>query len=125
MQIENNKEEVPFSYYEGLFQKLDPQDAVARTGVKWDGKEFYVNLLGRDYAIAHPVYAIWAVDGSAVDRAAGNGKCGTAGFCGISSDAECEAADIKRKSVPQFPFGKLRYALVITISRQSGKHGWR
>jgi len=66
MQIENNKEEVPFSYYEGLFQKLDPQDAVARTGVKWDGKEFYVNLLGRDYAIAHPVYAIWAVDGSAV-----------------------------------------------------------
>jgi len=66
MQIENHKEEVPFSYYEGLFQKLDPQDAVARTGVKWDGKEFYVNLLGRDYAIAHPVYAIWAVDGSAV-----------------------------------------------------------
>ena len=66
MVVENNKEEVPFSYYEGLFQKLDPQDAVARTGVKWDGKEFYVNLLGRDYAIAHPVYAIWAVDGSAV-----------------------------------------------------------
>ena len=44
MQIENNKEEVPFSYYEGLFQNLDPAEAVARTGVQWDGEEFYVNL---------------------------------------------------------------------------------
>ena len=63
MQIENHKEEVPFSYYEGLFRQLDPQEAMARTGVKWDGKEFYVNLLGRDYAIAHPVYALRALDG--------------------------------------------------------------
>lgn len=63
MQIENNKEEVPFSYYEGLFRALDPQEASARTGVKWDGKEFYVNLLGREYAISHPVYAIRGMDG--------------------------------------------------------------
>ncbi len=66
MQIENNKEEVPFSYYEGLFQKLDPAEAVVRTGVEWDGKEFYVNLLGRDYAIAHPVYGLQALDGGAL-----------------------------------------------------------
>ncbi len=58
MEIENNKEEVPFAYYQGLFEKLDPVEAAARTGVKWDGKEFYVNLLGREYAIAHPVYGI-------------------------------------------------------------------
>ena len=63
MQIENHKEEVPFSYYEGLFRQLDPQEAMARTGVKWDGKEFYVNLLGRDYAISHPVYALRTLDG--------------------------------------------------------------
>ena len=63
MQIENHKEEVPFSYYEGLFCQLNPQEAVARTGAQWDGKEFYVNLLGRDYAIAHPVYALRALDG--------------------------------------------------------------
>ena len=63
MQIENNKEEVPFSYYEGLFQKLEPEDVTKRlSGVKWDGKEFYVNLLGRDYAISHPAYAIRALD---------------------------------------------------------------
>ena len=58
MQIENHKEEVPFAYYEGLFEKLDPEEAAARTGVKWDGKEFYVNLLGTQYAIAHPQYGI-------------------------------------------------------------------
>ena len=66
MQIENHKEEVPFSHYEGMFQKLDPAEAVARTGAQWDGKEFYVNLLGREYAISHPVYAIRAIDGGAL-----------------------------------------------------------
>ena len=59
MQIENHKEEVPFSYYEEKFSQLDPAEAVSRlTNVKWDGKEFYVNLLGQEYALAHPVYSI-------------------------------------------------------------------
>ena len=67
MQIENNKEEVPFSYYEGLFAKLDPKDAVSRLAdITWDGKEFYVNLLGINYAISHPEYAIRAVDGGKI-----------------------------------------------------------
>ena len=64
MQIENHKEEVPLSYSEGLFSKLDPQDATARLqDIRWDGNEFYVNLLGKEYAISHPVYAIRSVDG--------------------------------------------------------------
>ena len=63
MQIENHKEEVPFSHYEELFRSLDPQEAVERTGVQWDGKVFYLNLIGREYAISHPVYEIRAVDG--------------------------------------------------------------
>ena len=63
MQIENHKEEVPFAHYEERFRNLDPAEAAARTGVKWDGKEFYLNLLGREYAIAHPDYALRALDG--------------------------------------------------------------
>ncbi len=63
MQIENHKEEVPFSYYENLFRTLDPMETVGRTGVKWDGKEFYVNLIGREYAISHPQYALRPLDG--------------------------------------------------------------
>ena len=66
MQIENHKEEVPFSHYEGLFAALEPQQAVERTDVKWDGKEFYVNLLGREFAVAHPIYSIRALDGGAI-----------------------------------------------------------
>ena len=63
MQIENHKEEVPFAHYEERFRELDPQDAIARLPqVKWDGKEFYVNLLGREYAVAHPQYALRALD---------------------------------------------------------------
>ena len=63
MQIENHKEEVPFAHYEELFRKLSP-DAVANRlkEVKWDGKEFYVNLLGREFAVSHPDYAIRALD---------------------------------------------------------------
>lgn len=63
MQIENHKEEVPFAHYEERFRALDATEAVARTGARWDEKEFYVNLLGREYAISHPDYAIRATDG--------------------------------------------------------------
>lgn len=64
MQIENHKEEVPFAHYEEKFRRLEVQDVQQRLrGIKWDGKEFYVNLLGREFAISHPDYAIRAVDG--------------------------------------------------------------
>ena len=63
MQIENHKEEVPFAHYEEKFRALDPQDVAARLkNVKWDGKEFTVILLGREFAISHPEYAIRALD---------------------------------------------------------------
>ena len=67
MQIENHKEEVPFAHYEEKFRSLEPGTVCQRLdGVKWDGKEFYVNLLGREYAISHPDYAIRALDGGKV-----------------------------------------------------------
>ena len=66
MQIENHKEEVPFAHYEDLFRKLNAAEAAERTGAKWDGKEFFVTLLGREFAISHPEYAIRAVDGGTV-----------------------------------------------------------
>ena len=67
MQIENHKEEVPFAHYEELFRELNPEAALQRLkDVKWDGKEFYVSLLGREFAISHPVYAIRALDSGAI-----------------------------------------------------------
>ena len=67
MQVENNKEEVPFAHYEELFRCLNPADAAARlSDARWDGKEFTVKLLGREFAIAHPDYAIRALDGGPV-----------------------------------------------------------
>ena len=67
MQVENHKEEVPFGYYEEKFRDLVPEEAVSRVSqAKWDGKEFYVNLLGREFAISHPVYAIRAMDNGPV-----------------------------------------------------------
>ena len=67
MQIENHKEEVPFAYYEEKFRGLSPADVTARLGaVKWDGETFTVKLLGREFVISHPEYAITAADGGAV-----------------------------------------------------------
>ena len=67
MQIENHKEEVPFAFYEEKFRALSPADVTARLGaVKWDGKTFTVKLLGREFVISHPEYAIIAADGGAV-----------------------------------------------------------
>ena len=63
MQIENHKEEVPFAHYEEKFRTLDPASVPERLkAVKWDGSEFTVNLLGRDFVISHPDYAIRALD---------------------------------------------------------------
>ena len=68
MEIENHKEEVPFGHYEELFRKADPMEITGRLpGVKWDGKEFFLDLLGKRYAISHPKYGIREVaagDGS-------------------------------------------------------------
>ena len=67
MQIENHKEEVPFAHYEERYRALEPADVTARLAeVKWDGEEFYVTLIGREFALAHPEYAIRATDGGAV-----------------------------------------------------------
>ena len=64
MQIENHKEEVPFAHYEEKFRALDPADVTARLAdVSWDGSTFHVTLMGREFAISHPTYAIAAVDG--------------------------------------------------------------
>ena len=64
MLIENHKEEVPFAHYEEKFRALDPASVLERLpNVSWDGKEFTVKLLGREFAISHPDYAIRALDG--------------------------------------------------------------
>ncbi len=67
MQVENHKEEVPFEHYAQLFGKCDPEEVAKRLpDVKWDGKEFFVSLLGAEYAISHPVYGIRETAGSKV-----------------------------------------------------------
>ena len=60
MEIQNNKEEVPFSHYLALFEKLDPEEAAARCGVPFADGCFTVRLLDTEYRIAWPAYAITA-----------------------------------------------------------------
>ena len=65
MQVQNNKEEVPFAHYEEKFASLDPQEAAKRCGVPFENGRFTVTLLGTAYQIAWPEYAISSPDEAA------------------------------------------------------------
>ncbi|MBR7179106.1 MAG: DUF3786 domain-containing protein [Oscillospiraceae bacterium] len=59
MQIENHKEEVPFSHYEAQFKTVDPAEVTARLPfVGWDGAAFRLTLLGTEYTVTWPEYSI-------------------------------------------------------------------
>ena len=60
MQVQNNKEEVPFAHYEEKFRALDPIESAKRCGVPFADGRFSVRLLGVTYQIAWPDYAITA-----------------------------------------------------------------
>ena len=65
MQVQNNKEEIPFAHYEEKFALLDPAEAAARCGVPFEDGAFTVTLLGSTYRIAWPEYAISSGDAHA------------------------------------------------------------
>lgn len=60
MQVQNNKEEVPFEHYAEKFRAIDPQAAAWRTGAAFDEAAgvFTLTLLGDVYRISWPEYAI-------------------------------------------------------------------
>ena len=54
MEIQNNKEEIPFSYYADLFAQADPAEITARLGIPFENNTFKITLLGTDYLVHHP-----------------------------------------------------------------------
>ena len=54
MQVQNNKEEVPFAHYEEKFRALDPIESAKRCGVPFADGKFSVRLLGVTYQITWP-----------------------------------------------------------------------
>lgn len=60
MQLQNNKEEVPFAHYEEKFRALSPEEASARCGVPFENGRFALTLLDTRYQLAWPQYAITA-----------------------------------------------------------------
>ena len=51
MEIQNNKEEIPFSYYADLLSKADPAEITARLGIPCENNAFKVTLLGTQYRV--------------------------------------------------------------------------
>ena len=62
MEIQNNKEEIPFSHYADLFSKADPAEIAARLEIPFENNTFKITLLGTDYLVHHPKSEIVGVD---------------------------------------------------------------
>ena len=58
MEIKNNKEEVPFQHYLQQFQQMDPEDAVRRLEIPFNGSAFILRFLNQTYTITWPEYTI-------------------------------------------------------------------
>ena len=62
MEIQNNKEEIPFSYYADLFAQAAPAEISSRLGIPFENSTFKITLLGTDYLVRHPESEIVGVD---------------------------------------------------------------
>ncbi len=51
MEIQNNKEEVPFSYYAELYGKADKAEIANRLGITEENGVFSVTLMGKTYGV--------------------------------------------------------------------------
>ncbi len=51
MEIQNNKEEVPFSYYAELYGKADKAEIASRLGIPAENGVFSVTLMGKTYTV--------------------------------------------------------------------------
>ena len=54
MEIQNNKEEIPFSYYADLFSQADPAEISARLDIPCENNTFRITLLGKECAVSYP-----------------------------------------------------------------------
>ena len=51
MQVTNNKEEVPFSYYAELYSKAEKGEIASRLGISAENGAFSVTLMGKTYTV--------------------------------------------------------------------------
>ena len=58
MEVQNNIKEVPFAHYLELFKKLDPKNAVERTGASFEGGIFTLSFFGDVYKITWPEFSV-------------------------------------------------------------------
>ena len=65
-EIKNNKEEVPFAHYAGLYHETDPAEVSVRTGLPYDKdrRVFTLTLMNSVYEIGHPDFSVRFLSGA-------------------------------------------------------------
>ncbi|MDR1128652.1 MAG: DUF3786 domain-containing protein [Treponema sp.] len=54
----NRKEEIPFSHYLEIYRGLDPREIAGRCALPFDGNAFSLTLMGTEYLVPHPAFAL-------------------------------------------------------------------
>jgi hypothetical protein len=68
--MNNQKDDVPLAHYQACYEKLDPHEAAARTGLAFDGTAFDLRLMGAECRAAFPVFALRDAEGGEISNAA-------------------------------------------------------
>ncbi|MDR0861532.1 MAG: DUF3786 domain-containing protein [Oscillospiraceae bacterium] len=63
MDIRNNKERLPLEHYAALFREVEPAEVERRTGARFDGGAFALNLMGQGLRAEYPEFRLTAADG--------------------------------------------------------------
>ncbi|MDR0524364.1 MAG: DUF3786 domain-containing protein [Spirochaetaceae bacterium] len=56
--LKNQKEEVPFFHYLGIYKTLDPEEIAARCRLPFEERAFALRLVGTEYRIPFPDFAL-------------------------------------------------------------------
>ena len=62
----NQQTEEPLSHYLSMYHSLDPQEIAQRCSLKFDGSSFNLRVLGTDYLVPHPEFALREKGGNEV-----------------------------------------------------------
>jgi hypothetical protein len=59
----HHQTEEPMRHYMAIYQNLDPQEIAQRCNLGFDGTAFSLRILGTEYRVPHPEFALLDVDG--------------------------------------------------------------
>ncbi|MCL1836259.1 MAG: DUF3786 domain-containing protein [Treponema sp.] len=101
----SNKTEIPLSYYQTIYQSLDPLEIARKCNLEFNGGAFNLRVMGTEYRVSHPEFALLDNDGSEVHEAYEKIL-----FIRYLCEGKYFPSQGKQLSYNEFPWGALYYS---------------